>query len=60
VVVQIPMPKNVAGGAGQVALIVDGLHGANAMAFEFFRQRGEEFPLREAEALVEKSLSALL
>ncbi|MDR6411295.1 hypothetical protein [Paraburkholderia terricola] len=28
------------------------LHGANAMAFEFFRQKGESFPLREAENLV--------
>lgn len=52
VVVQIPVPKNVAEGADQVAFIVGGLHGANAMAFEFFRQRGENFPLREAEALV--------
>lgn len=54
VVVQIPVPKKVAEGADQVAFIVDGLHGANAMAFEFFRQRGESFPLREAEALVGK------
>lgn len=53
VVVQIPMPRKVAEGADQVAFIVNGLHGANAMAFEFFRQRGgEEYPLREAEELV--------
>lgn len=53
VVVQIPMPRKVAEGADQVAFIVDGLHGANAMAFEFFRQRGgEEYLLHEAEQLV--------
>lgn len=54
VVVQIPMPKKVAEGAEQAAFIVDALHGANAMAFEFFRQRGEDFPLRDAEELVRK------
>jgi hypothetical protein len=54
VVVQIPVPRSIAEGGDQVAFIVDGLHGANAMAFEFFRQRGENFPLREAEALVGK------
>jgi hypothetical protein len=53
VVVQIPMPKNVAEGtADQVGFIIDALRGANAMAFEFFRQHDEKFPLREAEILV--------
>ena len=32
-------------------LIVE-LHGANALAFEFFRQRSLDFPLREAECLL--------
>lgn len=55
VVVQIPMPNKVAEGtADQAKFIIDALRGANAMAFEFFRQRDEEFPLREAEALVAK------
>lgn len=56
VVVQIPMPEKVAKGmADQVTFIIDSLRGANAMAFEFFRQRGgTEYPLRDAEALVSK------
>lgn len=54
VVVQIAVPKQLAERADQVQFIVDALHGANAMAFEFFRQREESFPLREAEALVRK------
>lgn len=55
VVVQIPVPKKVVeGSADPVAFIVDALRGANAMAFEFFRRQGEEFPLRDAEALVDK------
>ena len=29
------------------------LQGANALAFEYFRQRGIDFPLRQAEALVQ-------
>lgn len=53
VVVQIPVPQKVAEGtADQVAFIIDALRGANAMAFEFFRQRGEEFALKKAEDLV--------
>jgi len=55
VVVQIPVPKGIVERADQqVQFIVDALHGANAMAFEFFRQRGENFPLRAAEALVQE------
>ncbi len=32
--------------------LIKELHGANALAFEFFRQRSMEYPLREAECLV--------
>lgn len=32
--------------------IVESLHGANAVAFEFFRQQGLDFPLSHAEAMV--------
>lgn len=59
VVVQIAVPKKVTEGVNQVTFIVDALHGANAMAFEFFRQRGENFPLRDAEALVSKVAKGL-
>jgi hypothetical protein len=54
VVVQIAVPAEIAKSADPVPFIIDGLRSANAMAFEFFRQKGEEFPLREAEALVSK------
>jgi hypothetical protein len=40
-------------------VIVDRLRGANANAFHFFDDKGLEFPLREAEALVTKVGEAL-
>ena len=52
IVVQIAVPRDAVTGAHSAAFIVEGLRGANAMAFEFFRQKGEEFHLREAEAMV--------
>jgi hypothetical protein len=52
VVVKIAVPTAIAAGGKQAEFIVDALRGANAMAFEFFRQQGQEFPLREAETLV--------
>lgn len=51
VVVQIAVPVELPV-SGQSTFVVDALHGANAMAFEFFRQRGEVFSLHEAEDLV--------
>jgi hypothetical protein len=32
--------------------VIKELHGANALAFEFYRQKGIQFPLAEAEKLV--------
>lgn len=52
VVVQISVPLQVVQSVS-AGFIKGALHGANAMAFEFFRQKGESFPLRDAEALVE-------
>jgi hypothetical protein len=52
VVVQLPVPRSVLEGNDYTTFIVDSLRGANAMAFHFFEERGEKFPLREAEALV--------
>ena len=40
--------------------LVESLHGANAMAFEFSRQKGDDFPLREAEDLVTRAAKQLL
>lgn len=51
VVVQIAVPSELPV-SSQAGFVVDSLHGTNAMAFEFFRRRGETFPLREAEELV--------
>lgn len=52
VVVQIAVPIKALLESEVMAFIADALHGANAMAFEFFRQQGQQFPLREAERLV--------
>lgn len=54
IVVKVAVPKKVANGKDITRFIIDSLRGANAMAFEFFRQKGEDFPLREAEDLVTK------
>ncbi|QKM44069.1 hypothetical protein HI792_15935 [Ralstonia solanacearum] len=52
VVVQLPVKVTGLSGQELIDEVVDGLRGANAMAFEYFRQRGEVFRLRDAEALV--------
>lgn len=52
VVVKIPISVRTTQKEGLARFIVDSLHGVNAMAFEFFRQKGENFPLREAEEAV--------
>ncbi|MEF9416634.1 hypothetical protein ABXT21_19680 [Ralstonia sp. SM1864_UCD524_TZ4] len=52
VVVQLPVNGTGLSGQELIDEVVDGLRGANAMAFEYFRQRGEVFRLRDAEALV--------
>jgi hypothetical protein len=52
VMVQIAVPDHVVTSPNVSEYIVESLHGANAVAFEFFRQRNIEFPLREAEDLV--------
>lgn len=52
VVVKIAVPKSVLEAGALSQFVIESLHGANAMAFEFFRLRGELFPLGEAEAWV--------
>lgn len=52
--IAVQLPLNVTGLSGQQLIdeVIEGLRGANAMAFEYFRQRGAVFRLRDAEALV--------
>jgi hypothetical protein len=52
VVVKVAVPASVVQSDEIVDFIFESLHGSNAMAFEFFRLKGENFPLREAEDLV--------
>ena len=59
VVVQVAVPAEVVSQSDFMAFLIESLHGANAMAFEFFRQKGEYFPLREAEGLVSATAQSL-
>ena len=60
VVVQIPVPLEISSrDTDLVPFVIDSLHGANAMAFAFFEEKGQEFPLREAENLV-RSIARIL
>lgn len=52
VVVQIAVPAKIISDGDLIEFLIGSLHGANAMAFEFFRKKGEAFQLREAENLV--------
>lgn len=52
VVVQIEVPVAEVSSPHAKRFVIDSLRGANAMAFEFFRQKGEDFELREAESMV--------
>ena len=51
-VVEIAIPRSVADSKNLRDPIVRGLQMANAAAFHFFDDKGMEFPLRDAEALV--------
>lgn len=59
VVVKIAVPAEVAIGDKLIDFVIDSLRGANAMAFEYFRQKGEIFPLKDAEDLVSQVSSRL-
>ena len=59
VVVKIAVSESVIKQGDISLFLTESLHGANAMAFEFFRQKGEIFPLREAEELVAKTANQL-
>jgi hypothetical protein len=53
VVVMVSVPTRVLRTSDLAKFVIESLQGANAMAFEFFRQKRESFQLREAEQWVE-------
>ena len=58
--VEVPIPQKAMNSESITAFIIDALHGANAVAFDFFRRRGkEQFALEKAEAIVKQIQSAL-
>lgn len=50
--VQVAVPRSVVESANPEEFVIDSLYGANAVAFEFFRQKNIDFPLADAEQLV--------
>ena len=50
--VQVAVPENIVESANPEDFVIESLYGANAVAFEFFRQKNMDFPLAEAEQLV--------
>jgi hypothetical protein len=50
--VQVAVPANMIDSPSLKDELIESLHGANAVAFEFFRQKGMQFPLADAEDLV--------
>jgi hypothetical protein len=52
VLVQVAVPADVVGSEAALDFVIRELHGANALAFEFYRQKKMEFPLSDAEQLV--------
>jgi len=52
VLVQVAVPEDVVERETALDFVIRELHGANALAFEFYRQKKIEFPLADAEQLV--------
>jgi hypothetical protein len=52
--VQVAVPANAVESPVLKDYLIRSLFGANAVAFEFFRQKGLSFPLAEAEKLVQR------
>jgi hypothetical protein len=52
VLVQVAVPADVVESEAALDFVIRELHGANALAFEFYRQKKMEFSLAEAEQLV--------
>jgi len=52
--VQVAIPANLVGSPDLRAFLVRALHDSNAIAVEVFRKKGFQFPLSDAECLVDK------
>jgi hypothetical protein len=52
--VQVAVPSKLVSSPMLKEYLVESLHGANAVAFEFFRKKGLHFSLRDGESLVQK------
>lgn len=50
--VAVPVPEEEVSNDDVMDFLIESLHGANAVAFAFFRRKGMDYPLKEAEALV--------
>lgn len=50
--VQVAVPDEIVKSTKPHEFVMECLHGANAIAFEFFRQKGIQFPLAAAEKLL--------
>jgi hypothetical protein len=53
-IVQVAVPKDIVMSKSIRVFVVESLRGANAVAFEFFHDRELQFPLAEAEGLVDR------
>jgi hypothetical protein len=59
VVVQIAVPEEVVKAGNHVTFLLKSLHEANAMAYEFLKQKGVAFSLTDAEGIVDKAADRL-
>lgn len=50
--IDVAVPSNALESSDALRELILGLRGANALAFEYFKRKGEHFDLRGAEALV--------
>ncbi len=50
--IQVAVPDEIILSTKADLFVIESLYGANAVAFEFFRQKGMQFPLADAEKLV--------
>ena len=52
--VQVAVPDEMVSSDGAMGFIIQALRGANAIAFHVYQEKGMEYPLRNAEALVSR------
>jgi len=52
--IQVAVPREVAGRNKLLEFAIDALHGANAIAFDIFNEKGIVYPLDKAENLINK------